>query len=91
MPSADTTLTPTTGMTPRELARYLRVGVTKVLTWIHRGELGAVSTASVQCGRPRYVVLPHHLAAWERGRQAGPPPRPARRRKRTEIVDYFPD
>src|SRR5262249_46399342 len=55
------------------------------------GELGAIDTARHRCGRPRYVILPHHLAAWERGRQAAPPPRPARRRERAPAVDYYPD
>jgi len=91
MPRADALLSPTTGMTPRELSRYLHVGVSKILGWLRRGELGAVNVASVQCGRPQYIILPEHLAAWQRSRQAGPPPKAARRRKRSEMTDYFPD
>jgi excisionase family DNA binding protein len=84
---------PTTdrGLTPREIARLLRVSPERVRTWIARGELGAVTTADHRCGRPRYVVLPHHLAEWERSRAAAQPPPPRRRQKRTSAVDYYPD
>src|SRR5690349_8311579 len=71
------------GYTPAELARLLRVSPDRVRAWIVSGELGAVDTARVRCGRPRYVILPHHLAEWERRRRVGPPPQPGRRRKRT--------
>jgi hypothetical protein len=78
------------GVTPRELARILRVSPDRVRGWIASGELGAVNTARTRCGKPRFVVLPHHLAEWERRRQTGPPPKPTRRRKQSGIVDYFP-
>jgi excisionase family DNA binding protein len=82
--------TPSTAMTPRELARWLRVGVSRVRTWIRDGELPAVNVADP--GRPpRYVVLPEHLAAFLGGRRTtAPPPKPARRRKRTSAIDYYP-
>jgi hypothetical protein len=81
----------TRGWTPTELARYLRVRPDRVRAWIASGELHAVNTAPHRCGRPRYVVLPHHLVEWERRRAAALPPRPPRRRKRSCVVDYFPD
>jgi excisionase family DNA binding protein len=87
-----TLATPGRGLTPRELARLLRVSADRIRAWIQAGELGAVDTSRRRCGRPRYVILPHHLAAWERGRQAAnPPPRPTRRRKSITEVDYYPD
>jgi hypothetical protein len=58
---------------------------------IARGELGAVNTAAARCGRPRYVVLPHHLTEFERQRSAAPPPKPPRRRKKPYTIDYYPD
>jgi hypothetical protein len=79
------------GYTPNELARVLRVSPDRVRAWIQSGQLGAVNTASALCGRPRYVVLPHHLAEFERRRAAAPPPKPPRRRTRTKAVDYYPD
>jgi excisionase family DNA binding protein len=78
------------GYTPRELAKILRVGPDKVRALIHSGELGAINTATVRCGKPRFVVLPHHLAQFEQGRRispaAKPTPRPKRRR---DMIDYF--
>lgn len=79
------------GLTPRELARILRVSADRIRSWIMAGELGAINTASSRCGRPRFVVLPHHLAAWERSRQAGRPEPEAQRRRRAAVKDYYPD
>jgi excisionase family DNA binding protein len=80
------------GYTPNELARVLRVSPDRVRAWIKSGELGAIDTARIRCGRPRYVILPRHVAAFERARQTATPAMPAqRRRKRTVEVDYFPD
>jgi hypothetical protein len=78
------------GLTPRELARLLRVSPDRVRRWIGSGALLAVNTSDTRSGRPRWVILPDALAAFVRGRQAAPPPAPAKRRKRTAIVDYYP-
>jgi hypothetical protein len=69
----------------------LRVRPDHVRGWIVRGELGAVNVAPNKYARPRFVVLPHHLAEFERRRSAATPPKPARRRKPPYAVDYFPD
>lgn len=80
------------GMTPAELARYLRVRADYIRAEIHAGRLGAINTARRRCGRPRFVVLPHHLAEWERSRSAAEPPKPPRqRRKATAEIDFYPD
>jgi excisionase family DNA binding protein len=79
------------GYTPNELARLLRVSADRVRRWITNGELQALDTAPSRCGRPRYVILPHHLAEFERRRAAAAPKPAPRRRKRTTEVDYFPD
>ena len=79
------------GYTPRELARMLRIGPDKVRALIRSGELGAINTATVRCGKPRFVVLPHHLAEFEIGRRITPPAKPAPRPKRKrDMLDYFP-
>jgi len=88
---SDTTMTPACGWTPPELAKLLRVSAEKVRTWIRRGELGAINTAAQLCQRPQYVILPHHLAEWERRRSTVPPPKPKRRRRRPAMTDYYPD
>jgi transposase len=72
------------------VARRYRVGEDKVRTWIRRGELAAVNTASALCGRPRWVVTAEALAAFERRRVGGPAPKRQRRRRRTELVDFYP-
>jgi hypothetical protein len=73
------------------VARRHRVGCDKVRGWITRGELRALNTATSRCGKPRYVILPEQLAAFEQGRAAGPPPRRPKRIKKRDQVDYYPD
>ena len=79
------------GLTVRDLARRYRVGEDKIRGWIRCGEMRAVNTATALCGRPRWVVSPDALAEFERRRVSGPIPQPKRPRKKTGIVDYFPD
>jgi excisionase family DNA binding protein len=83
----------TRGYTPRELARVLRVSPDRVRAWIQAGELGAIDTARNRCGRPRYVILPHHLAEFEQRRRAATPaPKPPPRRRRLPaVIDFYPD
>jgi transposase len=78
------------GLTVREVARRYRVGEDKVRRWIARGELAAINTAAALCGRPRWVVTPEALAAFERRRTPAPPPEKRRPRRRQDEVDYFP-
>ena len=83
---------PTAGLTVADVARRYRVSPDKVRAWIARGELAAVNTAAVLCGKPRWVVTPDALAAFERRRLAGVPAKPARRRsRRPALIDYYPD
>ena len=79
------------GLTVRDVARRLRVGEDKVRGWIKRGELSAINVASSLCGKPQLRVTAEALAAFERGRMAGPPPKPVRRRRRPTTIDYYPD
>jgi excisionase family DNA binding protein len=88
--ASDTPSSPKRGLTVREAARYLRLGRDTVRGLIRRGELGAVDTAP-RGGRPRLIILPHHLAEWERSRRATAPAPPSRRRKRAAVKDYYPD
>lgn len=80
------------GLTVADIARLYRVSPDKVRAWIKRGELSAINTSDVRCGKPRFVVTPQALAAFERGRQAATPnaPKPKRRRK-TNQIDFYPD
>jgi hypothetical protein len=79
------------GLTVRDVANRYRVSPDKVRSWIKKGELAAVNTASTLCGRPRFVIPPDAIARFEHGRSAGQAKKPARPKKRTNAVDYFPD
>jgi hypothetical protein len=73
------------------VARYLRISPDRVREMIARGELGAIDTAPRRCGRPRFVILPHHLVEWEQRHRAATRPPTLRRRRRTVPVDYLAD
>jgi transposase len=90
MPS-DIILSPARGHTVRDVAARYRVGVSRVLGWIRRGELRAINRRDDRAGRPAYVVTPEALMEFEHARSVSPPPKPARRKRRTSVVDYFPD
>ncbi len=83
--------TPPKGYTPNELATLLRVSPDRVRAWIKSGVLGSVNVAAHTCSKPRYVVLPHHLAAFERSRSGAQPKAPPRRRRRSGEIDFYPD
>ncbi len=78
------------GLTVRDVARRLRVGEDKVRGWIARRELAAVNTAATLCGRPRWVISPKALAEFEKRRAGGTPPKPTMRKRRSEVVVYYP-
>ena len=84
-------LTAARGFTVADLAARYRVGEDKIRAWIRAGLLRAINTSSASCARPRFVILPEHLAAFEQARSACRPPKPPRRRKRTGQVDFYPD
>jgi hypothetical protein len=55
--------------------------------------LFAINTAAAMSRKPRFVIPPEALAAFERAHAAADPPKPPRRRRptKTDYVDYFPD
>ena len=78
------------GLTPREVAQLCRVSPERVRGWIVRGELGAINTADVHCGKPRFVVLPEHMRDFATRRKVVPETKPPRRRRLpTGLVDYL--
>ena len=81
----------TAGLTVRETAKLLRVGTSKILNFIKNGELMAITTSASLAARPRYIILPDALAAFLQQRCAAPPSKMKRRKKRTQLIDYFPD
>ncbi len=77
------------GLTVADVARKYRVGEDKVRAWIARGELRAINTATVLCGKPRWVIQAADLESFERARLGGPPPKPPRRRRQPPEKDYL--
>ena len=65
-------------LSPRQVARYLRLRLARVLAMIHTGELVAANTARPGA-KPRYVVPPESLAAWLKARSVQPEPVQRRR------------
>jgi excisionase family DNA binding protein len=81
---------PTRGYTVADVAARLRVSPDKVRAWVRRGELAAVNTADVLCGRPQLRITPEALAAFERGRTVALPSKTPRRRRLAATKDYYP-
>jgi transposase len=79
------------GLTVRDVAKRYRVSPDKVRAWIYRGELYAINTAAVICGKPRWVITAEGLSAFEKKRTGGPAPKLERRKRRRETIDYYPD
>ena len=80
------------GLTVREVARRYRVGEDKVRAWIRSGELRAINTAAVVCGKCRWVIPPEALSEFERRRGASPPqPKPRQKRRQQGAIDFYPD
>ena len=79
------------GLTVEDVAKRYRVSPDKVRGWIALGELKAVNTAARLCGKPRWVIPPEAIANFEKPRRGGPAPKPRRRLRQPEAVDFFPD
>jgi hypothetical protein len=79
----------TAGLTLREFCQRFRIGQTKALSLIRRGELIAVNTALT--GKPRWVILPEAMAAFEASRVSKTQPAPRRRKRRESVIDFYAD
>ncbi len=78
--------------TPPQVAHRYGVNADKVRGWIRAGEMRAINVAMNMAGRPRYVVTPEALAAFERYRSVTPAAdtraRPARHRSTARIIAF---
>lgn len=80
------------GLTPREFARLFRMSHDRAPAMILRGELQAVNMAVTRCGKPRFLIMPDHVAEFQRVRQAvTAPPKVQRRKRQAGTMDYYPD
>jgi hypothetical protein len=91
-PEPPTPLEPPRGSySVRQLARRWSVNPDKIRGWLRRGELQGVNVAGTLAGRPQWRITAEAVARFEACRSSTPPPKPARRKKRTAIVDFYPD
>jgi hypothetical protein len=78
------------GFTVREIAARFRVSPDRVRRWIRTGQLSSINTAD-RGTKPRFIVTTESLARFEARRQVATPPVPTQqRKKRIDIVDYYP-
>lgn len=78
-------------LTPPLLAAQWGVSPDKILSWIRSGELRAINAATSSVGRPRYLIDPQDVAAFENRRMVRANEQIQRRRKRQrlDIKEYF--
>jgi hypothetical protein len=88
---ADTSALPSAGYTVAGLCRRWRCGPDKIRGFLRRGELVGVNVATSLSAKPQWRITPESVGRFEQRRSSAPPPRPAKRRKRTNAVDYYPD
>src|SRR5438094_6587474 len=70
----------------------LRCSSDSIRTMIRSGKLGAIYMRQTQSGKPRFIVMPEHLAAFVEANKVYVPPKPERRHRRPkDMIDYFPD
>jgi hypothetical protein len=79
------------GLTVADVAVRYRVSPDKVRAWIAKGVLRAINRSDTRSARPSWVVMPEALADFEQGRQPAAPPKPARRKKKSAAIDFYPD
>jgi hypothetical protein len=75
-----------------DLCRRWKIGPSKVLGFLQRGELVGINVATNLCGRPQWRISWEEVQRFEQRRTSAPPPKPPRRRRRQEaVIDFYPD
>jgi hypothetical protein len=77
-------------LTVRQFAHRYAIGKQRVLGMLKSGGLGAVKLTGPG-GKVTYRILPHHISEWEERNAAAETPAPVRRRRRTTVLDFYPD
>ena len=79
-------------VTPPALAKSWGISVDKVLTWIRSGELRAIDASTRHGGRPRYLIDPVDVEAFEAKRTVQPQVPHTRRGRRPRdgsVTEFF--
>jgi hypothetical protein len=80
-----------TGLSVRQFAQKWKIGEDKVRHFISTGELKAFNFSTSPLKRPQYRISPAAEAEFLQRRQSGPAPKPPKRLKRSDIIDFYPD
>jgi hypothetical protein len=79
-----------TGFSVADLCRRWRVGPDKIRVFLRRGELVGVNVATNLSAKPQWRITAESVERFEQRRSSEPAPKPARRRKRIHLIDYYP-
>jgi len=79
------------GFSVADLCRRWKVGPDKVRAFLRRGELVGINLATNLSARPQWRITPESVERFERRRSSAPVPKPNRRRRRVEEIDFYPD
>jgi hypothetical protein len=79
------------GYSVTDLCLRWKVGPDKVRAFLRRGELVGVNLATNLSARPQWRITPESVVLFERRRSSTPPAKPARRHRRRQEIDFYPD
>ena len=80
----------TAGFSVADLCRRWKIGADKIRGFLRRGELVGVNVAANLSGKPQWRITPESVDRFEQRRSSVPPPKHTPRRRRPEMVDYYP-
>lgn len=75
----------------RDVCKRYGVSAHTVLSWIHAGELRALTVGKrLDAGKPRWRITEEALIAFELARTPTPPlPRAKRRKRQADVVEFY--
>jgi len=76
-------------LTPPVLAKRWRCTPARVVTLIKRGDLAGFTLSPATARRPRWLVNPDDVLAFERARATTPQPKATRRRNASKPTRHF--
>jgi hypothetical protein len=84
------TLEMAAGYSVADLCRRWKVGADKVRGFLRRGELVGLNVATCLAAKPQWRITPESVERFERRRSSAPTPKPPRRCRQVEEIDYYP-